>query len=98
VNPAIESVEEFAAYIKKTEFEQIIRDSGTFARRHPVISISGGLLAVLVAIQVLQSSGTNKQATKPATRSTKQAPGRKKSHKTGGSKHNGAAMQAGMRT
>ena len=98
VNPAIESVEEFADYIKKTEFEQIIRDSATFARRHPIISISGGLVAVLITVQLLQSGGTEHKAAKPATESTRQARRRKKSSKTGVRKPNGTALQAELRT
>jgi hypothetical protein len=98
VNPAIESVEEFADYIKKTEFEQIIRDSATFARRHPIISTGSGVLAVLIAIQFLRSSGTEYKAAKPATKSARQARRRKKSSKSGLSKPNRSAMQAELRT
>lgn len=58
VNAAAESLEDFSDYVRKTEFEQIVVDASTFARRHPVVVMTGGVLAGLAFVQVLRSSGT----------------------------------------
>ena len=88
INPAAESLEEFADYVRETEFEQIVRDSGTFARRHPIFTIGGGVLAGLIATQILRYSGTGHKAGARATNSTKQSGAGKKLRKTIASKPN----------
>ena len=58
VSAAAESFENFSDYVRETEFEQIVVDASTFARRHPVAVMAGGVLAGLAVVQVLRSSGT----------------------------------------
>lgn len=58
VNAAAESLEDFSDYVRETEFEQIVVDASTFARRHPVAIMAGGVLAGLAVVQVLRSSRT----------------------------------------
>ena len=58
VNPLATSLGEFADYVNGTEFDQIIADAATFARRHPVYTIGGGILVGLVATQVFRSTKT----------------------------------------
>ena len=72
VNPTVESLEEFAEYVRETEFEQIVRDTSTFARRHPIFTIAGGVMAGLIATQALRSSGIVPKAAR-ATKSTRQS-------------------------
>lgn len=58
VNAAAESLEDFSGYVSESEFEQIVVDASTFARRHPVIVMTGGVIAGLAAVLVLRASGT----------------------------------------
>ena len=58
VNSAAASLEDFSDYVRETEFEQIVVDASTFARRHPVVVVTGGVLAGLAVVQVLRSRGT----------------------------------------
>lgn len=88
VDPAVESLEEFADYVRETEFDQIVRDSATFARRHPIFTIGGGVLAGLIATQILRYSGTAHKEAARATNSTKQSGAGKKHRKTIASKSN----------
>jgi hypothetical protein len=59
VNAAAESLDDFSDYVRETEFEQIVTDASTLARRHPVVVMTGGVLAGLAAVKVLRASGTN---------------------------------------
>ena len=88
VNPAVESLEEFAGYVRETEFDQLVRDSATFARRHPIFTIGGGVLAGLIATQILRYSGTGHKAAARAKNSTNQSGAGKKLRKTTASKPN----------
>lgn len=63
MSPVVESVEEFSDYIRETEFDEILRDSATFAKRHPVVTIGSGLLVGAIAIQVLRSNGSGQKTT-----------------------------------
>jgi hypothetical protein len=86
VNPAVESLEEFADYVRETEFEQIVRDSANFARRHPIFAVGGGVLAGLIATQILRYRGTGHKAGARATNPIKQSAAGKKLRKTIASK------------
>jgi hypothetical protein len=77
VNAAAESLKDFSDYVMETEFDQIVVDASTFARRHPVVVVTGGVLAGLVAMQVLRSDGTFLKSRRPA-KSTKSSRGRGK--------------------
>jgi hypothetical protein len=57
VNAAAESLEDFSDYVSQTEFEQIVVDASTFARRHPVVVMTGGVLAGLAVVEVLRARG-----------------------------------------
>ena len=85
VSPTVESLEEFADYVRETEFEQIVRDTSTFARRHPIFTIAGGVMAGLIATQALRSSGMVDKAAR-ATKSTRQSGTAKKIRKAIASK------------
>ena len=80
VIPAVESLEEFTDYVRETEFEQIVRDTSTFARRHPIFTIAGGVMAGLIATQALRSNGIVHKARRP-TNSTRQSGTAKKLRK-----------------
>ena len=58
VNAVADTLEDFSGYMKETEFQQIVVDASTFARRHPVVVMTGGVLAGFAAMQILRSDGT----------------------------------------
>lgn len=80
VGPTVESIEEFADYVRETEFEQIARDTSTFARRHPIFTIVGGVVAGLIATQAFRSSRIVPKAAR-ATNSTRRSGTAKKIRK-----------------
>jgi len=87
VNAAAESLEDFSDYVRETEFEQIIADASTFARRHPIVVVTGGAVVGLVAVQVLRSDGPfpkGKRAAKSAKSSG--SAGKTRAAATGSSK------------
>lgn len=53
---AIESLEAVSDYVRETDFEQIALDASNFSRRHPIVVIAGGVVAGLVATQILRSN------------------------------------------
>lgn len=94
VNPAVASLEEFADYISGTEFDEIMGDAATFARRHPVFTIGGGILVGFVATQVFRSTGVAPKAASSTGRKTPSGTGKKlrkalasKSQKSNGHAH-----------
>ncbi len=58
INAAANSLEVFSDYLRKTDFERIVADASSFARRHPVLVVTGGAIAGLAAVQVLRSGPT----------------------------------------
>lgn len=57
-NAAAKSLDDFSDYVRETEFEQIVADASSLARRHPVAVMTGGVLTGLAIVQILRSSGT----------------------------------------
>lgn len=53
---AANSLRDLADYVDETEFDQILRDTSHFAKRHPVPMIIGGAVAGLVVTQMLRSN------------------------------------------
>jgi hypothetical protein len=82
INAAADSLDDFSDYVMETESEQIIADASTFARRHPIVVVTGGVLAGLVAMQVLRSEGTMLKSRR-AGKSAKSSGGTRKSRATG---------------
>lgn len=66
------SLKDLADYVNETEFDQILKDSSNFARRHPIPMIIGGAIAGLAVTQVLRSNEfgfKTRRSVKPAKRS-----------------------------
>ncbi len=55
---AADSLKDLADYVNENEFDQILKDASTFARRHPVPMIIGGAIAGLALTQILRSDET----------------------------------------
>ena len=53
---ASDSLKDLAEYVNETEFDQILADSSTFAKRHPIIVVIGCAVAGVVVTQMLGSS------------------------------------------
>lgn len=73
------SLKDLADYVNETEFDQILKDSSNFARRHPVPMIIGGAIAGLAVTQILRSNEfgfTTRHSVKSAKRSTPAKKGR----------------------
>lgn len=73
------SFKDLADYVNETEFDQILKDSSNFARRHPVPMIIGGAIAGLAVTQILRSNEfgfTTRRSVKTAKRSTPAKRGR----------------------
>ena len=67
------SLKDLADYVNETEFDQILKDSSNFARRHPVPMIIGGTPAGLAVTQILRTNEfgfTTRRLVKTAKRST----------------------------
>ena len=73
------SLKDLADYVNETEFDQILKDSSNFARKHPVPMIIGGAIAGLAVTQILRSNEfgfTTRRSVKTAKRSTATKRGR----------------------
>jgi hypothetical protein len=56
VRAAADFLNDFAEYVSETEFEQILTDSSTFVKRHPIITASGCAVAGLMITYLLRSN------------------------------------------
>jgi hypothetical protein len=73
------ALKDLADYVNETEFDQILKDSSNFAKRHPVPMIIGGAIAGLAVTQILRSREfgfTTRHSGKTARRSTPAKRGR----------------------
>ena len=67
------SLKDLADYVNETEFDQILKDSSNFAKKHPVPMIIGGAIAGLAVTQILRSNEfgrTTRHSVKTARRSS----------------------------
>lgn len=56
---AANQVESMSSYVRDTELQTFVRDTGQFARRRPEVFIGGAFLAGLLAARFLKSSSGN---------------------------------------
>ena len=63
-----ESITDLADYVNESEFDQILKDSSNFAKRHPVPMIIGGAIAGLAVTQILRSNEFSFKTGRPAKR------------------------------
>ena len=54
-NLTAQSLEDFAEYITETDFNDMIRDGSTFAKRHPVQALAGAVIAGIIATQIYRT-------------------------------------------
>ena len=80
ITTAAESLQEFSDYVNENEFDQILKDSSEYARRHPVPMIIGGAIAGLVVTQMLRAKEfgfkSSSRARKTSSRSRRAQTGR----------------------
>jgi hypothetical protein len=53
---AAASLKDLTDYVNEAEFDEILKDSSNFAKRHPVPMIIGGAIAGLAVTQILRSN------------------------------------------
>ena len=80
---AATSLKGLGDYVQETEFDQILKDTSHFARRHPISMIVGGAIAGLAITQILRPKeiGFTSRHSGKSTRRTKSAPSRRPARK-----------------
>ena len=89
---AAASLKDLADYVNEAEFDEILKDSSNFAKRHPVPMIIGGTIAGLAVTQILRSNEfgfKNRRSTKSANRSAPAKRGRTSATGRSGGRANG---------
>ena len=54
-NLAAESFDDFAQYIHESDFDDMLRDGSIFAKRHPVPTVAGAIIAGIIATQLYRT-------------------------------------------
>lgn len=54
-NLTAESFDDFAQYLSESDFNDILRDGSVFAKRHPVQTLAGAVIAGIIATQIYRS-------------------------------------------
>jgi hypothetical protein len=75
---ASDSLKDLADYVNETEFDQILADSSTFAKRHPIIVVIGCAVAGVVVSQMLGSSRAALRTDRSARKRTPSASAKKR--------------------
>ena len=67
---ASESIEEIADHVMHTDIEHMVADTGTFARRHPLVTIGVAVATGVIADRLMRPSQTE-SSHKPKRRVSK---------------------------
>ena len=51
-----ETFDDFADYINDSDFNDLVRDGSLFAKRHPLQTLAGAVIAGVIATQIYRSS------------------------------------------
>ena len=54
-NLTAESFDDFAQYINESDFNDLLRDGSIFAKRHPVPTLAGAIIAGIIATQIYRT-------------------------------------------
>ena len=54
-NLTAESFDDFAQYINESDFNDMLRDGSMFAKRHPVPTLAGAIVAGIIATQIYRT-------------------------------------------
>jgi hypothetical protein len=50
-----DTFDDFAEYINESDFADLVRDGSVFAKRHPIQTLAGAVVAGIIAAQVYRS-------------------------------------------
>lgn len=50
-----ETFDDFAEYISESDFNDLVRDGSVFAKRHPLPTLAGAVVAGIIATQIYRS-------------------------------------------
>ena len=50
-----ETIDDFAEYISESDFNDLVRDGSVFAKRHPLPTLAGAIVAGIIATQIYRS-------------------------------------------
>ena len=50
-----ETFDDFAEYISESDFNDLVRDGSVFAKRHPLPTLAGAIVAGIIATQIYRS-------------------------------------------
>jgi hypothetical protein len=54
-NSTAETFDDFAEYINDSEFNDLVRDGSVFAKRHPLQTLAGAVVAGIIATQIYRT-------------------------------------------
>ena len=54
-NLTAESFDDFAQYLNESDFNDLLRDGSIFAKRHPVPTLAGAIIAGIIAAQIYRT-------------------------------------------
>lgn len=54
-NLTAESFDDFAQYLNESDFNDMLRDGSIFAKRHPVPTLAGAIIAGIIATQIYRT-------------------------------------------
>lgn len=54
-NLTAESFDDFAQYLNESDFNDLLRDGSIFAKRHPVPTLAGAIIAGIIATQIYRT-------------------------------------------
>ncbi len=54
-NLTAESFDDFAQYLNESDFNDLLRDGSIFAKRHPVPTLAGAIVAGIIATQIYRT-------------------------------------------
>lgn len=54
-NLTAESFDDFAQYLNESDFNDMLRDGSIFAKRHPVPTLAGAIIAGIIAAQIYRT-------------------------------------------
>lgn len=54
-NLTAESFDDFAQYLNESDFNDLLRDGSIFAKRHPVPTLAGAIIAGIIATQIYRA-------------------------------------------
>lgn len=59
-NLTAESFDDFAEYLNESDFNDMLRDGSIFAKRHPVPTLAGAIIAGIIATQIYRTEAKSR--------------------------------------